>query len=201
MVFCVVFSVLREVLEWQRLDLQWQVLQGDDLWPLSSSVTGNDVEEEVSLWPRGLGRTPVLPLSKDRGRPRINTFDRQQTLSQWATLFSFIGGVIKTIQLYSCLLLTVGMLAKLLQSRPTSVMFDSVTLWTVACPAPLSMGLPRQEHWSGLPCPPPGDLPNPGIEPASLRSPALAGGFFNTSAACTGFCFSFSMVMCSFLLK
>ena len=51
---------------------------------------------------------------------------------------------------------------------------------TVACQAPLSMGLSRQEYWSGLPCPPPGDLPDLGIEPASLTSPALAGGFFTT---------------------
>ena len=39
-----------------------------------------------------------------------------------------------------------------------------VTLWTVACQAPLSMGFSRQEYWSGLPCPSPGDLPDPGIE-------------------------------------
>ena len=45
-----------------------------------------------------------------------------------------------------------------------------VTLWTVACQAPLSMGCPRQEYWSGLPSPSPGDLPNSGIEP---RSPVL----------------------------
>ena len=57
-----------------------------------------------------------------------------------------------------------------------------VTLSTVARQAPLSMGFSRQEYCSGLPCPPPGDLPNPGIEPASLMSPALAGGFFTTSA-------------------
>ena len=43
-----------------------------------------------------------------------------------------------------------------------------VTLWTVTCQAPLSMGLSRQEYWSGSPCPPPGDLPDPGIEPSSL---------------------------------
>ena len=48
-----------------------------------------------------------------------------------------------------------------------------VTLWTVARQAPLSMGFFRQEYWSGLPCLPPGDLPNPGIEP---RSPALQVG-------------------------
>ena len=45
-----------------------------------------------------------------------------------------------------------------------------VTPWTAAHQAPLSMGFSRQEDWSGLPCPPPGDLPDPGIEP---RSPAL----------------------------
>ena len=57
-----------------------------------------------------------------------------------------------------------------------------VTPWTVAHQAPLSMGFSRQEYWSGLPCPPPGDLPNPGIEPTSLTCPALAGRFFTTSA-------------------
>ena len=57
-----------------------------------------------------------------------------------------------------------------------------VTLWTVAHQAPLSRGFPRQEYWSGLPCPPPGDLPNSGIEPVSLTSAALADKFFTTSA-------------------
>ena len=56
------------------------------------------------------------------------------------------------------------------------------TLWTVACQAPLSMGFPRQEYWSGLPFPSPGDLLNPGIEPMSPESPALAGGFFTTES-------------------
>ena len=53
-----------------------------------------------------------------------------------------------------------------------------VTPWTIARQAPLSVGSSRQEYWSGLPCPPPGDLPNPGIEPASPTSPVLTGGFF-----------------------
>ena len=44
------------------------------------------------------------------------------------------------------------------------------------------MGFPRQEYWSGLPFPPPGDLPDPGIKPASFVSPALAGRFFTASA-------------------
>ena len=55
------------------------------------------------------------------------------------------------------------------------------TLWTIAHQAPLSMGFSRQEYWNGLPCPPPGDLPDLGIEPASLMSPALPGRFFTTS--------------------
>ena len=53
------------------------------------------------------------------------------------------------------------------------------TQQTVACKAPLSMRFSRQEYWSGLPCPPPGHLPNPGIKPESLTSLALAG--FTTS--------------------
>ena len=62
--------------------------------------------------------------------------------------------------------------AKSLQSRLTLCdPFD--------CQAPPSMGFSRQEYWNRLPCPPPGDLPNPGIK---SRSPALAGGFFTAGA-------------------
>ena len=56
------------------------------------------------------------------------------------------------------------------------------TPWTVARQAPLSMGFPRQEYWSGSPFLPPEDLPDSGIEPTSLASPALAGGFFTAWA-------------------
>ena len=54
--------------------------------------------------------------------------------------------------------------------------------WTVARQAPLSTGFSRQDSWSGLPCPPPGDLPDPGTEPTSLMSPVLAGRFHTTNA-------------------
>ena len=57
-----------------------------------------------------------------------------------------------------------------------------VIAWTVACQAPLSMGFCRREYWSGVPFPTPGDLPNPGIEPESPMSPALANRFFTASA-------------------
>ena len=59
----------------------------------------------------------------------------------------------------------------------------SATLWTVAHWAPLSMGFSRQDYWSGLPWPSPGNLPNPGFEPVSLVSPALAGRLLSTTTA------------------
>ena len=61
-----------------------------------------------------------------------------------------------------------------------SAEFDFVTPWTAALQAPLSMGFSTQEYWSGLPCPPPGNLPDPGIKPAA---PALQADFsFNHQA-------------------
>ena len=68
------------------------------------------------------------------------------------------------------------------QLRVLSRVWLFAALWTVALQAPLSMGFPRQVCWSGLPFPPPGDLPNPGIEPMSLESPVLTGRFFTPSA-------------------
>ena len=68
--------------------------------------------------------------------------------------------------------------------------FSSVWLfaspWTVSHQTPLPMGFSRQEYWYGLPCPPPGDLPEPGIKPTSPASPALVGGFFTTLATWEG---------------
>ena len=58
----------------------------------------------------------------------------------------------------------------------TKLRLSLVTPWIVALQAPLSMGFPRQEYWNGLPFPPPGDLPHPGIEPMCL---SLADRFFN----------------------
>ena len=58
-----------------------------------------------------------------------------------------------------------------------SVVSDSATPWTVARQAPLSMGFSRQEYWSGLPCSPPGNLPDPGTELSHT-----AGGFFTDGA-------------------
>ena len=66
------------------------------------------------------------------------------------------------------------MCVKLLQSCLT------VIPWTVAIRAPLAMGFSKQEYWSGLPFPIPGDLPDPGTKPVSLASSELASGFFTT---------------------
>ena len=57
-----------------------------------------------------------------------------------------------------------------------------VALWIIAHQALLSMGFSSHEYWSGLPCPPPEDLPHPEIKPTSLTFPALAGEFFTTTA-------------------
>ena len=54
------------------------------------------------------------------------------------------------------------------------------TLWTIVLQTPLSMEFSRQEYWSGWPFPSPGNLPDPGIEPETLASPALEGGFFSS---------------------
>ena len=79
-------------------------------------------------------------------------------------------------------------------------MFSSVQLfeppWPVACQDPLSTGFSRQKYWSGLPCSPLGDHPDPGSEPESLRSPGLAGGFLTMSAtweAPMSFCLALTM--------
>ena len=76
-------------------------------------------------------------------------------------------------------MLTACICAKSLQSCRTLV-----SPWTVACQVPLSMGFSRQEYWSGLPCPPPGDLPNPETKPTDVTCPVLADVFFPTSATC-----------------
>ena len=65
--------------------------------------------------------------------------------------------------------------------RNEEVAYKLKTPWAVTHQAPLSMGFSRQEYWRRLPFPSSGDLPNPGIKPESLTSPALAGLFFTTN--------------------
>ena len=88
-----------------------------------------------------------------------------------------------------------GRLTPLLASLCPASMLTHVQLfgtpWTVARQAPLSMGFPRQENWSGLPFPPPGDLPYPGIKFMSPESLALASEFFTTSTTWEALLFAF----------
>ena len=62
-----------------------------------------------------------------------------------------------------------------------TVVSESEIPWTIVCQDLLFMEFSRQEYWSGLPCPPPGELPDPGTEPAPLESPVLAGGSLITA--------------------
>ena len=72
-------------------------------------------------------------------------------------------------------------------------------LWTIAGQTPLSMGFSRQEYWSGSPSPPPGDLPNLGIEPMSPTSPALAGRFSTAESLGKSFAMGCFLVICLFI--
>ena len=113
-----------------------------------------------------LATLTYVPRSWDRGCPK--------GISEWRN-----GGFIGR-GLHKCAQLVIYELFRMCM-RVLSHVWLSVTPWTVAHQALLSMGFSRQEHWSGLLFPSPGDLPDPGIEPKSLVSPALAGGFFTTA--------------------
>ena len=73
------------------------------------------------------------------------------------------------------------LLPRYMSANPLQLSLTFMTLWTVARQAPLCMGFSRREYWSGVLCPAPGHLPDPGVELASPMSPALASRFFTTS--------------------
>ena len=85
--------------------------------------------------------------------------------------------------IFCCILLFTYYLCRNFYTHSLSWVRLFMTPWTVTCQAPLSMEFSKQRYWSGLPFLFPGDRPCPGIKPASLISPALAGGFFTTSSA------------------
>ena len=92
----------------------------------------------------------------------------------------YLRQLLPPFQLFS-LTLAIQMLLTCMLSHFSCVRLFA-SLWTVTCQAPLLKGFSRQKYCSGLPCSPPGDLPDPGIECTSLVSPASAGGFLTTSA-------------------
>ena len=118
------------------------------------------------------------PLETDAGLvqgPHVFHFSNWKALSlmMWRGLF---WEVVSSGYYWLCVCVCVCVYA-----RALSHVWLFVTPWTVAHRAPLPMGFPRQDSWSGLLLPSPGNLPDPGIKPVSLMSPALAGGFFTTA--------------------
>ena len=85
------------------------------------------------------------------------------------------------IKTYICVCVRVCVCVCVCMLRHFNCVWLFATLWTVAHQIPLSIGFSRQEYWSALPFPSPGDLPDPGIKAASLMSPALVDRFFTTS--------------------
>ena len=129
--------------------------------PRLTSIESVMPSSHLILW-RPLLLLPPIP-------PSIRVFTNESTLRmRWPKYWSFSFSIIPSKEI------------------PGLIFFCCVqifvTLWTVACQAPLSMGCSRQEYWSRLPFPSPGDLRNPGTEPTSLMSPTLADGFFTTGA-------------------
>ena len=88
----------------------------------------------------------------------------------------------KTAYPYHTRILKILKISPCMHAKLLSRVHLFATPWTVACQVPLSMRFSRQEYWSGLSCPPPGDLPDPGIEPVSIMFYELAGRFFTTRA-------------------
>ena len=108
------------------------------------------------------GATPLVLLRLQVAESLCRSWDRLSSIN-WMSQFLIIN------YMHVCVL------------SHFSYVWLCVTPLTVTCQAPLSMGFSRQEYWGGLPCPPSEGFPNPGIKPASHKSPALAGSFFTTS--------------------
>ena len=100
-----------------------------------------------------------------------------ERLCHWSRTVSVVNGIVTLLVTLAVVLWpTASIIAAAVVSSLSHAQLLAIP-WTVAHQDPLSKGFPRHEHWSGLPFPSPGDLPNSGIEPTS---PALAGGFFTT---------------------
>ena len=121
---------------------------------------------------------PPQSLIQKRGHPRKRSWARARDTSSSGADLSEEGERQRITSVTDqgswppCVCVCVYVCAKSLQLCPT--LCDPIAL-TVASQTPLSTGFSRQEYWSGLPCSPPGDLPNPEIKPTSLMPPALIG--------------------------
>ena len=130
---------------------------------------------------QGKGSWPLHGPQEETGNlGSSDIFPNVTHLAQAGT--SIIGIAEFILLLYPLLTLHIGPVWESYMLSCFSRVWFSVTLWTLALLAPLSMGFSRQRYWSGLLFPPPGDLPHPGIKSESPASPALAGRFFTTRA-------------------
>ena len=120
----------------------------------------------------------LLSTNFDKDRGFWGHFSRYCLWSMLWSVHVYLCIYISHIYIYVCIIYYIYVC---MYSRFSHVQLFA-TLQTVTYQASLSMGFSRLEHWKGLPCPPLGHLPNPGIEPVSVTSPALAGQFFTTSA-------------------
>ena len=125
-----------------------------DVLPVWSCVAKSVERGELCLQGSLVSRKfPILSFSEFFSKEQISPWSRKKLGHETSSIPQMWGEVVSTSQWCQTL----------------------VTLWIVAPQATLPVGFPRQAHWSGLSFPTPGDLPDPGIEPASLVSPALAG--------------------------
>ena len=140
------------------------------------------------------------PMDREAWRAIVHGVAKSQTRLKQLSMHAFRILCIFVQYLYSymynkeglclCLIILLNPFRQMVQSslfyrlhaRSLQLCLTLYTLWTVAHQAPLSMRFSREEHWSGFSHPPPGDHPYPGIEPSSLISLTLTGGFFTTSA-------------------
>ena len=151
---------------------------------LSSAILKNKIwllvdHLVIRSWSYGLLFNFYFSAGEKEGMRSQRCFINQEFIFSCLTWFNFVFVLYKIGSERSITYIRTYIYASVL-SRFSPVWLFATT-WTVACQAPLSLGFSRQEDRRGLPCPPPGDFPDPGIKHVSLMSPALAGRFFTTS--------------------
>ena len=127
--------------------------------------------KHIIQWP-----APILP------PPRTLAESLRMSLGPTSLPYSFALHILFTVCISNCCIRNYLVIVHACVLSCFSHVLFFATQWAIDPQALLSLGFSRQEYWSGLPCSPSGDLPDSGIEPTSLMSPALAGRFFTASA-------------------